>query len=63
MIRMIRKSANLANHIIRVIRTCANHANHMIRMIRVNASHAHHMIRCAARIFFFAAILDSLRIM
>ena len=47
-IRMIRKNANHANHMIRMIRKNANHANHMIR----NDSHdsqirlyANHMIR------------------
>ena len=30
---------------IRMIRKNANHANHMIRMIRKNANHANHMIR------------------
>ena len=42
MIRMIRKNANHANHVIRMIR---KNANHMIRNIRKNANHANHMIR------------------
>ena len=47
---------------IRMTRTCANHASHVIRMIRENANHANHMIRRDTRLFRFAAILDSLRI-